>query len=728
MKGIVFTLDSIFALTIASFAISILVYLQFYSQVPLQISYSGATSTFQTLSTTNVSTLISSSAVAGQILGSGLAQNDTWPEPSGNSANDGYSYHGPARPSVAFLYTISANTISAGPIIAYGRVYFAAGPKVYALNATYGTLSWTYNNKNNINSMLAEGGSLIIENTTNLAKLNPYSGNQIWVSGSFSSYGTPTSQIVYADGKVFLGATSGSASGNIIQIASNNGTISGTKSLSGSPISLSSQGGVLGALIANTVEIQLYGTESSNITGPIWTVSASGYSTPGPDIAMTGNYIAAAVPSDVSFMVYSNGIVERTDNSGGLSAGVAFGAGAAVYQAYSSMYAISASSNSVLWNVAIPYYVPSPSSYTIPVIGGGMVYSIWSTTHASPNVVLAQNLSTGNIIWQKTLPYSSTSGYNYMALGNGRLYIALGRNLLALGPCPANANSSVIASAASLYLNGEGSCADYMLNYVRPMYNYSLYINSIFAPGISTANFNGNANSYISVPASNSLEPNSITITGWGYVASAGTDSCDVQNMVYDLGSYTGYALVYGWGNDVAFFIGNGTAWSQLDIGNKNYNGGWIFLAGTYDSSSGKDVLYENGAKIESGSINKLSNNANARLIGSGCESGSIANVQIYNKSLSATQIAQLYQEGIQGQPAFTSSLVAWYPLAGDPNDYSGLFNTGFALNVTYTSANYLPIRLKNAYEINRAASLFGITNASTGVSGTYNVSVVNWR
>ena len=66
---------------------------------------------------------------------------------------------------------------------------------------------------------------------------------------------------------------------------------------------------------------------------------------------------------------------------------------------------------------------------------------------------------------------------------------------------------------------------------------------------------------------------------------------------------------------------------------------------------------------------------------------GSIANVQIYNTSLSQNDIKVLYQEGIGGAPIDPQNLVGWWPLNGNANDYSGNNNNGQATNVIYTSS-----------------------------------------
>ena len=63
---------------------------------------------------------------------------------------------------------------------------------------------------------------------------------------------------------------------------------------------------------------------------------------------------------------------------------------------------------------------------------------------------------------------------------------------------------------------------------------------------------------------------------------------------------------------------------------------------------------------------------------------GKISNVQIYNTSLSPSEIQALYQEGIGGAPIDLKHLVGWWPLNGDANDYSGNGNNGQMNNVNF--------------------------------------------
>ena len=65
---------------------------------------------------------------------------------------------------------------------------------------------------------------------------------------------------------------------------------------------------------------------------------------------------------------------------------------------------------------------------------------------------------------------------------------------------------------------------------------------------------------------------------------------------------------------------------------------------------------------------------------------GQIANVQVYNTSLSGPEVNALYIEGIGGAPLKLQNLVGWWPLNGNANDYSGDNNNGAPSGVSYTS------------------------------------------
>ena len=134
----------------------------------------------------------------------------------------------------------------------------------------------------------------------------------------------------------------------------------------------------------------------------------------------------------------------------------------------------------------------------------------------------------------------------------------------------------------------------------------------------------------------------------------------------------------------------------------------WQFVAITlYNGGVGTGTFaaYLDGSTLPGSGIPQETNNTSSEIftgyIGAGfnnCTSlaspasefqGNIANLQIYNASLSGPEIQALYQEGIGGAPLRLQNLVGWWPLNGNANDYSGNNNNGNAINVTYTTGWY---------------------------------------
>jgi hypothetical protein len=115
----------------------------------------------------------------------------------------------------------------------------------------------------------------------------------------------------------------------------------------------------------------------------------------------------------------------------------------------------------------------------------------------------------------------------------------------------------------------------------------------------------------------------------------------------------------------------------------------WSFVGIAY-GSGGTYVDYVNGVATSPIAYTISSGNANMVIgcaIGGGyCFSGNIANIQVYNTSLSANEVQQLYNEGIGGVPINLKNLVGWWPLNGDINDYSGNGNNGVPSSVSFTS------------------------------------------
>ena len=200
-------------------------------------------------------------------------------------------------------------------------------------------------------------------------------------------------------------------------------------------------------------------------------------------------------------------------------------------------------------------------------------------------------------------------------------------------------------------------------------------------------NFNG-ASSNILIGNSNSLNiatGGSVTMCAWAY-SNTGSSAGWQGLMAKRTSTYS-----YG----INFMTGSLQVYTSGSSGVESFNYNlpamkWTFICGVISPSP--TALYVNGGLFGTagpgGGVSQ--SNLNAFAIGSsgniGAEffNGLISNAQIYNAALNANQVQQLYQEGISGVPISGNSLVGWWPLNGNANDYSGNGNNGTAYNVNY--------------------------------------------
>ena len=116
----------------------------------------------------------------------------------------------------------------------------------------------------------------------------------------------------------------------------------------------------------------------------------------------------------------------------------------------------------------------------------------------------------------------------------------------------------------------------------------------------------------------------------------------------------------------------------------------WQQYVGTYNGQA--MTLYVNG--VQRGPTADITGNVDVQPIAIGFYSaggfyvdGYLADVQLYNTSLSASEVQALYLEGIGGAPIRPQNIVGWWPLNGNANDYSGNGNNGQPNGVTFSSS-----------------------------------------
>ena len=218
------------------------------------------------------------------------------------------------------------------------------------------------------------------------------------------------------------------------------------------------------------------------------------------------------------------------------------------------------------------------------------------------------------------------------------------------------------------------------------------------------ASFNGQ-NGLIPISSFSNTRQNSITIDGWVYISGFTGSNGDQEWWTDGAGASTiglqSYPNTFPGATSATLtdFLHNAT--------NSGYGGcnmeaklnTWYFVAEVVNSSD-IDTLYVNGKAVP-GCSYSFSNPGIETSITIGAYSpgysgaGSVmdgleSDIQIYNTALSANDVQALYQEGIGGAPIKIQNLVAWYPLNGNANDYSGNGNNGVPTSgVSYTSNWY---------------------------------------
>ncbi len=184
-------------------------------------------------------------------------------------------------------------------------------------------------------------------------------------------------------------------------------------------------------------------------------------------------------------------------------------------------------------------------------------------------------------------------------------------------------------------------------------------------------------------PVPSQLEPLQVSIAVWFEEQSY--DSCyptEGAGVTYT----QGYLLLQTCSGNLGVTIGSGTEkYVNINSGLPS-TGKWHQEVATFDGTN--IALYIDGQQVNTGTSAAMTYSGVTQfLVASGASPGLFeANLQVYNTSLSSSEVSALYAEGIGGAPLKLQNLVGWWPLNGNANDYSGNNNNGVPSGVTYTS------------------------------------------
>ncbi len=285
---------------------------------------------------------------------------------------------------------------------------------------------------------------------------------------------------------------------------------------------------------------------------------------------------------------------------------------------------------------------------------------------------------------------ASTPIMPYLLYNNASImsYLQNSPSLLLDGQGLALLNTTPLQQAVQ---SGAAYASPYMPTYLQRAQS-SLFSSSpngfyTFSPlNVKVAQFNGQSSVTIGNSGTINSPANAITMVGWFNVASFSKDS-NYPSPLDKEGQYGIYLHPTGVECDISPSWNGNTGPSQISTGT------WYFFACTYNGSD--KMIYLDGNLLASfsatGAISPNSNNLGIGVGGNFAYSdyamyGNEADIQIYNTTLSPSEISTLYREGMSGMPISNAGLVGWWPLNGNATDMSGQGNSGTASNVIYAA------------------------------------------
>ena len=722
MKAFIFTLDAVFALVVASAGVSVLLYGPLANQSTYASSPTQAYGLMQGMLQTSVASAPGSSYI-GALDPYPNVSTMSWPQYGHDAQLSSGSGAALQVPYLLYTYSTPANMLPSA-VADGGFVYVAAGNKVYMINATTGTLRSSLpagNGASVVGVPAIYKSVLLFANASNYVRgINVYNSVQQW---NFSAGNSVITPLEIENNYLVFGTTNGFYLLNPI-----NGTlIAYANMLAPARAPAYVNGEYLVSTDFPSSQNRLYSyVLAGGALSSVWNVPLTSLPTTSPSVL--SNTVGVGSGNSMYILTIGGNMIATSVGLGSPTLGVSAYKGGYYLQTGTGLYNFGTNGN-IISSEPIPTTLlqnstASESQSYVYVVAGGNFRGY------------GNNL--GKLLWNVSLQGSYLPGYSSVALAYGNAYIPDGNVLYAFGTYKPQPNDNMLQTLASMYLNGQGGYANYLLGSVYNSSNAGIFINRSYAPTLSMANFNG-ANSYISTGISGLPLGNSArSVFAWIYWEGPSTSS---RSTVYGYGNYQG-----GTGEGAALEIvpsGNaGKLYFESDILNaadsKNLVpiNRWVFVGYTYAAGSSNTMTFyvggQNFTLSMGGQLNTqlpATDQANIGKDSGGISynfNGMIADVQVYNISLNRQQVIQLYQGGAFGMPINSRNLKLWMPLEGNPSDLSGATNIGTPYSISYSASNYAPPRLLNAYQVSRVSVPLALT--ANGVSRIYNVSVVTWR
>jgi hypothetical protein len=284
---------------------------------------------------------------------------------------------------------------------------------------------------------------------------------------------------------------------------------------------------------------------------------------------------------------------------------------------------------------------------------------------------------------------------------------SIGRNLNIQGTL----NSSLSGNGISVYSIPTASGEISFYNSKGAIYIDKQPVSTLSLPSYMAVNVIGdlNAASFDGVNshayASNSVNlGQSSTISMWIYPSNSQVAAS--SNMI---SKGTGQPFIELYGNNAVIA---GVSGSSNTVPASFTPASWTYIAASYVNGNMINI-YTNGNYITNVVAPlSISNTVNMIQLGMAFN-GSIADVQLYNSALSNSAISYLYGEGLGGAPLSANSIVAWWPMNGNAQDYSGNGNNAAPYNVSFTNVLQLGIKIRSGQGTNSSGDLFGTVTSS---------------
>lgn len=292
-------------------------------------------------------------------------------------------------------------------------------------------------------------------------------------------------------------------------------------------------------------------------------------------------------------------------------------------------------------------------------------------------------------------PYSSNAGIPYVVYNPSNVpilsYLQTGQQVMLYGPTLSVLNMSGLI--------GEANNESYYPSQLTPSYiaRSQENLSSQSAQGIFTLGGYDRETAYFTSVAGSGLT--SLSKSFCANTNGHGGFTMDlwvnfnslVSGPQYLIDCANIYGVVYRAANTIAFGYQatSGASTPAIPLSPNQ----WYNLVLTYNGVGNTEDTYVNGKLVSSNSVTySNAGSSNSLWIGDSCGCGQfvgqMANIQIYNESLSSAQAGQLYAEGLEGLPISNASLAGWWSLNGNSNDISG-----YGITLTPTNVVYVPLK-----------------------------------